>query len=126
MIWMTDEISFPLDAVVRMVYYMTTIEREGSNMTQRLSIRPSKDLRTHYAQISAEARQNPVAITVNGREDTVIMEHSQFMAQRQRIEDLENRLAVYAHLAQAEDDVRLGRVQPAQDAFADILNELKG
>lgn len=95
-------------------------------MTQRLSIRPSKDLRTHYAQISAEARQNPVAITVNGREDTVIMEHSQFMAQRQRIEDLENRLAVYAHLAQAEDDVRLGRVQPAQDAFADILNELKG
>ena len=95
-------------------------------MTQRLSIRPSKDLRTHYAQISAEARQNPVAITVNGREDTVIMEHSQFMAQLQRIEDLENRLAVYAHLAQAEDDVRLGRVQPAQDAFADILNELKG
>ena len=95
-------------------------------MTQRLSIRPSKDLRTHYAQISAEARQNPVAITVNGREDTVIIEHSQFMAQRQRIEDLENRLAVYAHLAQAEDDVRLGRVQPAQDAFADILNELKG
>ena len=95
-------------------------------MTQRLSIRPSKDLRTHYAQISAEARQNPVAITVNGREDTVIMEHSQFMAQRQRIEVLENRLAVYAHLAQAEDDVRLGRVQPAQDAFADILNELKG
>ena len=95
-------------------------------MTQRLSIRPSKDLRTHYAQISAEARQNPVAITVNGREDTVIMEHSQFMAQRQRIEDLENRLAVYVHLAQAEDDVRLGRVQPAQDAFADILNELKG
>ncbi len=95
-------------------------------MTTKLSIRPSKDLRTHYAQISAEAKQNPVAITVNGREDTVILEHSQFMEQQQRIEDLESRLAVYAHLAQAADDVRLGRIQPAQESFADILKELRG
>ena len=95
-------------------------------MMQTLSIRPSKDLRTHYAQISAEAKQNPVAITVNGREDTVILEHSQYMEQQRRIEALESRLAVYAHLAQAADDVRLGRVQPAQEAFADILNELRG
>ena len=94
-------------------------------MTQRLSIRPSKELRTHYAQISAEAKQNPVAITVNGREDIVILEHSQYMEQQQRIEELESRLAVYSHLAQAADDVRLGRVQPAQDAFSDILDELK-
>ena len=79
-------------------------------MTQKFSIRPSKDLRTHYAQISAEAKQNPVAITVNGREDTVILEHSQYMEQQQYIEDLENRLAVYTHLAQASDDVKLGRV----------------
>ena len=94
-------------------------------MTQKFSIRPSKDLRTHYAQISAEAKQNPVAITVNGREDTVILEHSQYMEQQQYIEDLENRLAVYTHLAQASDDVKLGRVQPAEDAFADIRKELK-
>ncbi|MBQ9409154.1 MAG: type II toxin-antitoxin system Phd/YefM family antitoxin [Clostridia bacterium] len=94
-------------------------------MTQKFSIRPSKDLRTHYAQISAEAKQNPVAITVNGREDTVILEHSQYMEQQQYIEDLENRLAVYTHLAQAADDVKLGRVQPAEDAFADIRKELK-
>lgn len=40
-----------------------------------LSIRPSKDLRTNYAQISILARQNPVAITVNGKEDTVILSH---------------------------------------------------
>ena len=93
---------------------------------QTLSIRPSKDLRTHYAQISAEAKKNPVAITVNGREDTVILEHSQFMEQQRRMEELESRLAVYAHLAQAADDVRLGRAQPAQEAFADILHELRG
>ena len=95
-------------------------------MANRLAIRPSKDLRTHYAQISAEAQKNPVAITVNGREDTVILEHGQYMEQQQLIEDLESRLAVYTHLAQAADDVKLGRVQPARDAFEDIVNELKG
>ena len=94
-------------------------------MAQRLSIRPSKDLRTHYAQISAEAKQNPVAITVNGREDSVILGHGKYMEQQQLIEDLQSRLAVYAHLAQAADDVRLGRVQPAQEAFDDILRELR-
>ena len=48
------------------------------------------------------------------------------MEQQQLIEDLESRLAVYTHLAQAADDVKLGRVQPARDAFEDIVNELKG
>ncbi len=95
-------------------------------MMQTISIRPSKDLRTHYAQISAEAKQNPVAITVNGREDTVILEHRQYMEQQRRIEELESRLSVYSHLAQAADDEKLGRVQPAQEAFADILSELRG
>ena len=104
---------------------MTTIREGMIYMTQRLSIRPSKDLRTHYAQISAEAKENPVAITVNGREDTVILGHNQFMEQQRLIEEMRSRLAVYSHLAQAADDVRLGRVQPAQEAFADILRELR-
>lgn len=107
-------------------YNLTTKERGEIKMTQRLTIRPSKDLRTHYAQISAEAKKNPVAITVNGKEDTVILEHSQFMEQQQLIEDLKSRLTVYAHLAQSADDVRLGRVQPAHEAFADIISELRG
>ena len=34
-------------------------------MSPNISIRPSKDIRTNYAQISALTRQNPVAITVN-------------------------------------------------------------
>ena len=94
-------------------------------MTQKLSIRPSKDLRTHYAQISAEAKLNPVAITVNGREDTVILDHGQYMEQQQMIEEMQGRLAIYAHLAQAADDVRLGRLQFAENAFDDILDELR-
>ena len=36
------------------------------------------------------------------------------------MEEMESRLAVYAHLAQAAEDVRLGRVQPAQESFDDI------
>ena len=42
-------------------------------MTNSISIRPSKDIRTNYAQISALTRDNPVAITVNGKEDTVLL-----------------------------------------------------
>ena len=44
-------------------------------MTNSISIRPSKDIRTNYAQISALTRDNPVAITVNGKEDTVLLSH---------------------------------------------------
>lgn len=94
-------------------------------MSPGISIRPSKDIRTNYAQISALTRQNPVAITVNGREDTVLLSHEAFQEQMQYISELEAKLAVYSHLAQAMDDVRLGRVRSADDAIADILGELE-
>lgn len=94
-------------------------------MSPNISIRPSKDIRTNYAQISALTRQNPVAITVNGREDTVLLSHEDFQDQIHYISELEAKLAVYAHLAQAMDDVKLGRVQSADSAFTDILGELE-
>ena len=40
--------------------------------------------------------------------------------------ELEAKLAVYAHLAQAADDLKLGRIQNMDDAFDDILSELDG
>ena len=95
-------------------------------MTNSISIRPSKDLRTNYSQISSLSRQNPVAITVNGKEDTVILSHEDYIEQQNRISELEARVAVYAHLAQAADDVKLGRVQDMDEAFDDILSELDG
>ena len=94
-------------------------------MNHALSIRPSKDIRTNYAQISALTRENPVAITVNGKEDTVLLSHEDFTEQQNYISELEAKLAVYAHLAQAMDDIKLGRVQNADDAFDDILGELE-
>lgn len=95
-------------------------------MTNTISIRPSKDLRTNYSQISALSKQNPVAITVNGKEDTVILSHELFMQQQQCINELEAKLALYVHLAQAEDDIKLGRVQSADEAFDAVLEELDG
>ena len=94
-------------------------------MNHAISIRPSKDIRTNYAQISALTRENPVAITVNGKEDTVLLSHEDFIEQQNYISELEAKLAVYTHLAQAMDDIKLGRVQDANDAFDEILGELE-
>lgn len=94
-------------------------------MNYSISIRPSKDIRTNYAKISALTRENPVAITVNGKEDTVLLSHEQYQNQLAHISELEEKLAVYAHLAQAMDDLKLGRIQDADVAFDDILGELE-
>lgn len=94
-------------------------------MNNIISIRPSKDIRTNYAQISALTRTSPVAITVNGKEDTVLLSHEAYVDQQIYISELEEKLAVYAHLAQALDDIRLGRVQNADEAFDDIIAELE-
>ena len=94
-------------------------------MSPSISIRPSKDIRTNYAQISALTRQNPVAITVNGKEDTLHLSHEDFQDQLNYISELEAKLSEYSQLAQAMDDIKLGRVQSADDAFADILGELE-
>ncbi len=94
-------------------------------MDHNISIRPSKDIRTNYADISKLARQNPVAITVNGKEDTVVISHEDYRRQLTYISELESKLAVYSHLAQAMDDIRLGRTQDADVAFSLILNDLE-
>lgn len=117
---------FNLTAVVKLGYNVTTIKEEKHDMTSVISIRPSKDLRTNYAQISALAKDNPVAITVNGREDTVILSHERFVEEQNYISEIEAKLAVYSHLAQASDDLKLGRIQPLDSAFDDILSELDG
>ena len=94
-------------------------------MDRYISIRPSKDIRTNYAGISALTRENPVAITVNGKEDTVLLSHEDYCDQLAYISELEAKLTVYSHLAQAADDIKLGRVQDADAAFDDILGELE-
>lgn len=93
-------------------------------MLGAISIRPSKDLRNNYAQISALAKENPVAITVNGREDTVVLSHERFVEEQNYISEIEAKLAVYNHLAQAADDLKLGRVESLNHAFDDVFSAL--
>ena len=94
-------------------------------MSNTLSIRPSKDIRNNYAKISALTRESPVAITVNGKEDTVLISHEEYQEQQKHISELEAKIAVYARLAQAQDDIKLGRTQDADDVFDEIFADLK-
>ena len=93
-------------------------------MNSTFSIRPSKDIRTNYAKISELSREAPVAITVNGKEDTVLISHEAFMEQQIYINELEAKLAIYSHLAQSADDIQLGRVENADVVFDSLREEL--
>ncbi len=82
-------------------------------------IRPSADLRNHYGEISKMCRESrqPVYITVNGRGDTVLMGMTDYQQMQAELELLRT-------LADAEEDVRAGRVAPIEDTFGDIRSML--
>ena len=81
----------------------------------RETIRPSADLRNHYSDISKQCREQKeaVIITVNGRGDTVSISYEEYKNMKARIELLEI-------LAEAEDDVKNGRVAPISETFNDL------
>ncbi len=83
------------------------------------TIRPSADLRNHYNEISKQCREDNeiVIITVNGRGDTVSMAYEEYKRMKARIELLEI-------LAEAEDDVKNGRVAPVSETFDSLRNLL--
>lgn len=83
------------------------------------AIRPSSDLRNKYPELSALTRETrePVFITVNGREDTVLMGYTQYGKLKAELELLRT-------LAEAQDDVEHGRVAPIQDTFDGIRQNL--
>lgn len=84
------------------------------------TIRPSADLRNHYSEISKQCREEneAVIITVNGRGDTVSLSYEEYKRMKSRIELLEI-------LAEAEDDVRNGRVAPISETFDDLRQILR-
>ena len=69
------------------------------------TIRPSADLRNHYNEISKQCRE--------GRGDTVSLSYEEYKNMKSRIELLEV-------LAEAEDDVKNGRVAPISETFDDL------
>lgn len=84
-------------------------------ITLQETIRPSADLRNHYNDISKRCREQKeaVIITVNGRGDTVSISYEEYKNMKARIELLEM-------LAEAEDDVKNGRVAPISETFNDL------
>jgi len=84
------------------------------------SIRPSADLRNHYSDISRLCKENKeaVVITVNGRGDTVCLGYEHY-------KQIKAMLELFAILAEAEEDIKAGRVAPMQDSIEDIKKRLK-
>lgn len=83
------------------------------------TIRPSSDLRNHYNEISKTCKENceAVIITVNGRGDTVTMGYDDYQQLKARFELLEM-------LAEAESDVRAGRISDVSETFASARKRL--
>ena len=84
------------------------------------TIRPSADLRNHYNEISRQCREDNavVIVTVNGRGDTVSLAYEEYKRMKARIELLEV-------LAEAENDVKNGRVASVCETFDDLRNILQ-
>ena len=75
--------------------------------TLQETIRPSADLRNHYSEISKQCREGKeaVIITVNGRGDTVSLSYEEYKHMKTLLEIL----------AEAENDVKNGRVAPIEN-----------
>lgn len=84
------------------------------------SIRPSADLRNHYSEISKLCRENreAVIITMNGRGDTVTLSYEDYQRMKARLELLEI-------LAEADEDVRNGRVAPVSETLDELRSILE-
>ena len=82
-------------------------------------IRPSADLRNHYSDLSKLCRETrqPIHITVNGRNDTVLLGAAEYAQMRAELDLLRM-------LADAEEDVTKGRVAPVEDSFREIRAKL--
>ena len=82
-------------------------------------IRPSADLRNHYADISRTCKETrqPVVITVNGRGDTAVLNLQDYRQMQAELELLRA-------LSDSEADAAAGRVAPVADTFRDLRARL--
>lgn len=83
-------------------------------------IRPSADLRNKYNELSKLTREqrSPIAITVNGREDTILINHALYAQQMEELELLRD-------LAEAEQDFENGRFDTSENVINKLRSELK-
>lgn len=83
-------------------------------------IRPSADLRNHYKEISelCKSTNEPIHITVNGREDTV-------MVSSELLNELYHTIEVIKKINKGLDDVANGRVMSLEEAKNKLLWNMK-
>lgn len=83
-------------------------------------IRPSADLRNKYNEISvlAKEEQKPIAITVNGREDTILLNYSLYVQQMEELQLLRD-------ILESEQDFENGNYDSADNVFNNLRGELK-
>lgn len=82
-------------------------------------IRPSSDLRNHYAEVARGCKdeRRATVLTVNGRGDTVLMGIEDWQEQQARLELLETLVA-------SAQDISAGRVASMQSTLDDIRSWL--
>ena len=117
----TNSTTSDIEYIHKRWYNLHILYTEVTNiLTLQETIRPSADLRNHYSEISKLCKENKeaVIITVNGRGDTVALSYEEYKNMKARIELLEL-------LAEAEDDVKNGRVAPITETFDDLRKMLQ-
>ena len=83
-------------------------------------IRPSSELRNRYSELLKECREKNAAtiLTVNGKGDSAIMSLDKYY-------EIMDELQLYRDLAEAEADVREGRVSSASDTYDAIRKKIE-
>lgn len=84
------------------------------------NIRPSSDLCNNYNEISAFCHKygEPVYITKNGTGDLAVMSIEAY-------ERLTGRFELYTLLEEGLEDVKVGRVEPAEQVFDKLMEDLE-
>ncbi len=82
-------------------------------------IRPSSALRNEYNEIAKICKEQgvPVYLTINGREDTVLMSVDEY----ERLE----RAELLCRLQELESDIKENKTVPVENVFAELRNKLK-
>lgn len=82
-------------------------------------IRPSTDLRNKYSELSKQSKdeQKPIYITVNGRNDTVLINQTVYEQQMAELE-------ILTLLVEADSDVNKGDVIEVEEAFKTVISQL--
>lgn len=93
---------------------------------QNLIIKPSRELRNNYAELSKLCKNNySIAVTVNGAQDTMLVNFNDQMKLLEDYEKVKARLRLYDDLARSQDDIQMGRIFASESVFSEVLDKIE-